>query len=272
MLLAPCRHTILEAALTWQTIRHSGCDRCCCMQGNCRGAPPSAASLGLSGAPLLPLLSYQCLLIADVQLLWVDSQLWLDGIYVRYRRTGRVTSSEGHCNGFIFNQGSLWMTAVTLQGDGDSSSDCTVCGLVNSGDVYVEGALLVCLNVWCSSCTLITAAQHLLPPHRAFAILLRPAARALPCLVWPAPLLCAGLAHILGVCHAGCTFAHCDGVDVSATFHSEHRLSWHAPLLTTTCTGCSRCTTVLHLSNWMRARLKTTRSCNTFCLTGFVVR
>jgi hypothetical protein len=61
------------------------------MQGNCAGAFPSDTSLGLSGAPLLPLLPYQCLLIADVQLLSTteNSQLWLDGLYVRYSRTGR---------------------------------------------------------------------------------------------------------------------------------------------------------------------------------------
>jgi hypothetical protein len=91
MLWAPRRRTIVAPALLCQPFRHSGCDWCCCMQGNCAGAPPSVASLGLSGAPLLPLLPYQCLLIAGTNLLWTssDSQLWLDGIYVRYRCTGR---------------------------------------------------------------------------------------------------------------------------------------------------------------------------------------
>jgi hypothetical protein len=179
-------------------VRHSGCDRCCCLQGNCAGAPPSAASLGLSGASLLPLLPYQCLLIADVNLLdtELDSQLWLDGVYVRYRRTGRfpLDSSGYHFYGFIFSYGSLWMTAVTLQGDGDGILDCEKCGVDTSfGNVYAEGALLVCHNAWCSSCARIAAPQHLLPPHRACAIRARPPARALPCPARPAPTFCAGV-------------------------------------------------------------------------------
>jgi hypothetical protein len=163
---------------TAMSTRHCGCDWCCCMQGNCTGAPPSAASLGLSGAPLLPLLPYQCLLVADAQLLGMDSQLWLDGLYVRYRSTGRLMVGHRGTSGFwrtagyysfikIHNLGSLWMTAVTLQGDGDGIFDCESCGLLTLGKVYAEGALLVCHNAWCSSCAPIGAPQHLLPCHRA---------------------------------------------------------------------------------------------------------
>jgi hypothetical protein len=175
MMCTPRRRTIEAPALLCRPIRHSGCEWCCCMQGNCAGAPPSAASLGLSGAPLLPLLPYQCLLIADVQLLktsW-DTQLWLDGLYVRYRRTGRFRpdANGNHlAQPFIENWGSLWMTAITLQGDGDGISDCYCCGLRINGKLYAEGVLLVCHNARCSSCAPIVAPQRLLAPHRACAI------------------------------------------------------------------------------------------------------
>jgi hypothetical protein len=99
------------------------------MQGNCAAAPPSAASLGLSGAPLLPLLPYQCLLITDMQLLQTDfnSELWLNGLYIRYRRTTRIDQPISE---FILTAGNLWMTAVTLQGDG--VSHCREMGMASA--------------------------------------------------------------------------------------------------------------------------------------------
>jgi hypothetical protein len=189
MLWAPRRRTIVAPAMLCQPFRHSGCDWCCCMQGNCAGAPPSAASLGLSGAPLLPLLPYQCLLIADVQLLRTseDSQLWLDGLYVRYL--------GGHFNTFISNESYLWMTAVTLQGDSDGVQECSACGLrtYGLGGVYAEGALIVCHNSGRSSMNSHRSTTAPAPPHHVCAIHARPAERALPCLARPAPIFCAGL-------------------------------------------------------------------------------
>jgi hypothetical protein len=161
------------------------------MQGNCAGAPPSAASLGLSGAPLLPLLPYQCLLISDMRLLGLgfSSQLWLDGLYVRYRRMGRYPPDDFgyHTEEFITIWASLWMTAVTLQGDGDGIFECQSCGLFTFGNVYAEGVLRVCHNARCSSCAPIVAPQRLLPPRPACTIHSRPAARALPCLAFLLP-------------------------------------------------------------------------------------
>jgi hypothetical protein len=120
------------------------------MQGNCAAAPPSAASLGLSGAQpaLLPLLPYQCLLIADMDLLFASrpSQLWLDGLYVRYSRTARVDSFYE----FLFTYGKMWMTAVTLQGNGDGVDDCTTCGVWSGGQVNAEGAMRATQERCCS--------------------------------------------------------------------------------------------------------------------------
>jgi hypothetical protein len=170
MLWAHRRRTIVASALLCQPVRNSGCDWGCCMQGNCAGAPPSAASMGLSGAPLLPLLPLQCFLIADTNLWRSGSQLWLDGLYVRYRRTGRYDRYK-LINPFIFYFGSLWMTAVTLQGDGDGILDCQEdCGVyLQYGKMYAEGELLVCHTEWCSSLTPIAAPQRLLPPRHTCA-------------------------------------------------------------------------------------------------------
>jgi hypothetical protein len=118
------------------------------MQGNCAAAPPSAASLGLSGAALLPLLPYQCLLIADMDLLYAvsTSQLWLDGLYVRYRRTACVDEFYE----FLKTESKMWMTAVTLQGDGDGVDDCDTCGVCSGGQVYAEGAMRATQERCCS--------------------------------------------------------------------------------------------------------------------------
>lgn len=59
------------------------------LQGNCKEAPPTGASLGLTGAPLLPLVSNQCLIVLDRQLLatvFGNPLLWVDGLYLRYKR------------------------------------------------------------------------------------------------------------------------------------------------------------------------------------------
>jgi hypothetical protein len=109
-------------------------------------APPSAASLGLNGAPLLPLLPKQCILVADTDLGWLYSptaRLWLDGLYFRYRRTRYSRFYE-----FFRTGGKLWMTAITMQGDGNTVNACETCGLWADGHAYAEGALHVTTHVY----------------------------------------------------------------------------------------------------------------------------
>ena len=52
------------------------------MQGNCGDVAPSFTP-PTGHAPLRDLLPGQCLLLADGNLMWVEGQLWLDGLYVR---------------------------------------------------------------------------------------------------------------------------------------------------------------------------------------------
>lgn len=85
-------------------------------QGNCESEVPESLKRKIpsSHAPLRPLLPYQCLLLADEQLLMLDAtRLWLDGVYVRLTEPRNATFG-----GFVELWGSstkLWMTGVTLQ-------------------------------------------------------------------------------------------------------------------------------------------------------------
>ena len=83
----------------------------------------------------------QCLLLADTDLLYVGgTKLWLDGLYVRL-----TTPRDDVFFRFIEvgeTIGELWMTNVTLQGNGDGALDCYTCGLdLWSSAVYAEGAI-----------------------------------------------------------------------------------------------------------------------------------
>lgn len=77
-----------------------------CVQGNCEEEPRDElyASMGLTGAPLLPFRNRQCLVVTDQRVLDTSrgsdgtdagvplaiSRLWLDGLYLRYRRSERA--------------------------------------------------------------------------------------------------------------------------------------------------------------------------------------
>jgi hypothetical protein len=112
------------------------------MQGNCYSVETPSASFPSGHAPLRPLLPNQCLLLADEDLLNVRAgNLWLDSLYVRLT-TPR--DAGGVFYGFIQVgfEAAVWMTGVTLQGNGDGVEDCWACGLIfwAKARVYAEGA------------------------------------------------------------------------------------------------------------------------------------
>lgn len=121
------------------------------MQGNCEGVASPLPVLNANDGPLRDLLPRQCLLLVDADLLEVDdSKLWLDGLYVR------LTSPRGE-DGFaeliyIQPSGELWMTDVTLQGNGNSDfgADCSNCGMDVRGSVYAEG--VHCVPYYYTAC------------------------------------------------------------------------------------------------------------------------
>lgn len=114
------------------------------MQGNCEGLAPPSPYLDPSHVPLRPLLPRQCLLLADDDLLIVySSQVWLDGLYVRLT-TPRDTET-GLFGSFISlgtNESQVWMTDVTLQGNGNGMRVCDECALSVwlEGSAYAQGA------------------------------------------------------------------------------------------------------------------------------------
>ena len=120
------------------------------MQGNCGDMHPNFTPAP-GTAPLRSLLPGQCLLLADNTLLNVVGSTWLHGLYVRLTilETGEFNSLIlGEPDPTAFTQNSvtgprLWMTEVTLQGNGDGVRDCHACGLFFWGLVFAQGAVIV---------------------------------------------------------------------------------------------------------------------------------
>ena len=66
------------------------------------------------------------------------SALWLDGLYIRL-----TTPRAGEMQPFIEanDDAAVWMTGLTLQGNGDGVSDGYLSGgLFSRGSMYAEGA------------------------------------------------------------------------------------------------------------------------------------
>ena len=111
------------------------------VQGNCK-SQPSAAELGLAGtAGLQDWQAGQCVIVTDVRLMSVFQNLWLHGLYIRHHattRTGTESWSVVWCGSKDCN---LWMTDVTIQGDGSKDSGKGALH-VSGGQVYAEGVAL----------------------------------------------------------------------------------------------------------------------------------
>ena len=103
--------------------------------------PPTCFTPPTGHVPLRSVLPGQCLLLADHNLMDVPGSLWLDGLYVR------LTSPRGVIYLSLISSMSgtetqLWMTGVTLQGNGDGVFDCWVCGMLVTGSLHANGAVL----------------------------------------------------------------------------------------------------------------------------------
>jgi hypothetical protein len=113
-----------------------------CMQGNCSAVAPPSLNLPANHVPLRPFLPGQCLLLIDADLLVVERkrQLWLDRLYMRITdpRDGLPFDSFIRVD---YSGAELWVTGVTMQGNGDGIRDCWGCamGAFREGRVYAEG-------------------------------------------------------------------------------------------------------------------------------------
>lgn len=111
------------------------------VQGNCLDPPPSAVALQLSGDGLAPRLGNQCILTTPADTLHVSAgNVWLDHLYLRLRATG---VADTHINLISANKaGRLWMTNVTVQGDGDRPCQGVSCNQATGA--FMQGAARVC--------------------------------------------------------------------------------------------------------------------------------
>jgi hypothetical protein len=106
--------------------------------------PTLTVTLPIGSAPLKPLLPGQCLLFTDGHLFSVEEgDLWLDFLYIRLKRSLRDVSPSLVYVGF---SGWLWLTGVTLQGDGKDDKECF--GLEIESQAYAEGMAMVPRRHW----------------------------------------------------------------------------------------------------------------------------
>lgn len=110
------------------------------MQGNCIEVVPTFNPPN-GHASLRSLVPGQCLLLADLDVMEVYGNLWLDRLYVR------LTTPRGDLEFprilWAASPAGLWMTGVTLQGNSDGVRDCDTCALDAKGLVHADGATTV---------------------------------------------------------------------------------------------------------------------------------
>lgn len=111
------------------------------MQGNCTHAdikPSELLRLPDYKAPLRGVRPQQCLIALNSGFLKaVGPSLWIDNIFFRLHKS----TDEKRIAPFVdFSTADVWMTKVTMQGDGDGIPDCTICGFYSVfGAIYAEG-------------------------------------------------------------------------------------------------------------------------------------
>jgi hypothetical protein len=113
------------------------------IQGNC-SSEPSFLALGLSGGGLPTRTPGQCVLVTDQALMKLHRQnLWLDSLHIQF-----VGSSHAYscCNSVLLHvsgagTANLWLTTVTLQGEGGAFSSSYYAGAieVDGAQLYAEG-------------------------------------------------------------------------------------------------------------------------------------
>jgi hypothetical protein len=96
-----------------------------------------SVDLATDAVPLRSLKQRQCALLANSFLFWTERQrLWLDRLYLRVTPYHTTTSRFQ----MRFIESDIWMTNVTVQGSGDSTSACADCGVsAMNSSTYVEG-------------------------------------------------------------------------------------------------------------------------------------
>ena len=105
--------------------------------------------LPAGAAPLKPLNPRQCVVIFESDVMHVEgSSLWLDNVYFRFRGAAAADTAAADA-ALAFDEvinaslsARVWITNVTMQGDGTGNLACSQCGVeaAQSAAVYAEGA------------------------------------------------------------------------------------------------------------------------------------
>jgi hypothetical protein len=93
------------------------------LQGNCTEPVPAVLAKGLYGPPLLPLKPRQCLIVTSHSLVqsWLPEPagaMWLDNLYIRIG--DRFTPPTFQPEITVVSSGQLYLTRVTIQGNGEA--------------------------------------------------------------------------------------------------------------------------------------------------------
>lgn len=119
------------------------------------GTPSSGDLLLPAGAaPLKTLNPRQCVVIFERNVMHVEgSSLWLDNVHFRFRGAAAADTAAAGAGAadtaLAFDEvinaslsARVWMTNVTMQGDGTGNLTCSQCGMevAQSAAVYAEGA------------------------------------------------------------------------------------------------------------------------------------
>ena len=131
------------------------------LQGDCPFQPKRTSFNLLGQQPLLDVKMRQCLIVTDNHFVTAVSKLWISNVYVRLAQTADGGAPQEQPQAVLVrtlgDAGGLWMTDVTLQGDGARE----VQGVSADSSLVVEGSALP-LHMTTGSLGATMAAQTLI--------------------------------------------------------------------------------------------------------------
>lgn len=80
------------------------------------------------------------MIVTDARVMIAEDSLWLDGLYIRLKRVGQHVPIS-----YISAESTMWMTHVTIQGDGANASTGSAV-MTTFGTFYAEGTARNMLN------------------------------------------------------------------------------------------------------------------------------
>lgn len=142
------------------------------VQGNCTNAPPLAFENldGVLNIPLRDMKPGQCLILLSAGFIHLAQDMWLDNLYLRLHKSAPDTTASSMNSLVDAEKAGLWMTNVTMQGDGDGTTDCRDCGIrMLTSLAYIEGTSS--LQIIQAECGALICSVHAFFPVSACSVL-----------------------------------------------------------------------------------------------------